>query len=97
MGGGGELAWNSSCGARQAGEITLECRPDNHEDRWRAKKKKKKEVNTHNPNSLVLVVVQISECVHFQWSILHILFNAPQNRVGCGVRIKGIQISEGLL
>ena len=54
------------------------------EDRWRAKKKKKKkkliQYTLHNPNSLVLVVVQISECVHFQWSILHILFNAPQNR-----------------
>ena len=62
------------------------------EDRWRAKKqnnknnnkkKKKKKLiqyTLHNPNSLGLVVVHISECVHFQWSILHILFNAPQNR-----------------
>ena len=38
---------------------------------------------------------RIGECVHFQWSIFHILFNAPQNM--CGVRIKGIRISEGLL
>ena len=42
-------------------------------------------------------VLDYSECVHFQWTIFHILFNVPQNIIKRTVRIKGIRISEGLL